>query len=174
MIADGLDPEIKAKIIRLCKAVIPDAEIWLYGSRARRNLDRKLENLNKMIAALERSIKKLDTAKEDELEFFQDSVVARFKILIESTWKNMALILHLQGFADLPASPKGIIAFAVDAKMITPHEADSFSKLLILRNLATHLYDQPQYILVVNAASGALSLVKKFYQRMLMQQTVLG
>lgn len=35
MIADGLKPEIKAKIIRLCKAIIPSAEIWLYGSRAR-------------------------------------------------------------------------------------------------------------------------------------------
>ena len=35
MIADGLKPEIKAKIIRLCKAIIPSAEIWLYGTRAR-------------------------------------------------------------------------------------------------------------------------------------------
>ncbi len=32
---DGLKPEERAKIIRLIKAVVPDAEIYLYGSRAR-------------------------------------------------------------------------------------------------------------------------------------------
>ena len=32
---EGLEPELKAKIIRLCKAIVPDAAIWLYGSRAR-------------------------------------------------------------------------------------------------------------------------------------------
>lgn len=136
-------------------------------------INRKLENLSKMIAALDRSVKKLDKSKEDELEFFQDSVVARFKILIESTWKNMAIILQAQGFADLPASPKGIIAFAVDAKMIAPYEAEIFSKFLMLRNLAAHLYDQSQYLLVVSAAPEALILIKKIYQRMLAQQMVL-
>jgi predicted nucleotidyltransferase len=35
MLNDGLEPEEKAKIIRLIKAVIPAAEIYLYGSRAR-------------------------------------------------------------------------------------------------------------------------------------------
>jgi len=35
MVPDGVDPEIKTKIIRLCKAIIPDAAIWVYGSRAR-------------------------------------------------------------------------------------------------------------------------------------------
>jgi predicted nucleotidyltransferase len=33
--AEGLAPEVKTKIIKLCKAIIPDAAIWLYGSRAR-------------------------------------------------------------------------------------------------------------------------------------------
>lgn len=32
---EGLTPELKAKIIRLCKAIIPHAAIWIYGSRAR-------------------------------------------------------------------------------------------------------------------------------------------
>jgi uncharacterized protein len=32
---DGLEPETKQKIIDLSKAVIPDASIWLYGSRVR-------------------------------------------------------------------------------------------------------------------------------------------
>lgn len=35
MLNDGLEPEERAKIIRLIKAVFPEAEIYLYGSRAR-------------------------------------------------------------------------------------------------------------------------------------------
>ena len=35
MVHDGLQPEERAKIIRLIKAIVPEAEIYLYGSRAR-------------------------------------------------------------------------------------------------------------------------------------------
>lgn len=31
----GLTPEAQTKIINICKAIIPDAAIWIYGSRAR-------------------------------------------------------------------------------------------------------------------------------------------
>lgn len=31
----GLEPEVKRKLIALCKALFPDASVWLYGSRAR-------------------------------------------------------------------------------------------------------------------------------------------
>jgi predicted nucleotidyltransferase len=33
--SNGITPETKTKIINICKAIIPDAAIWLYGSRAR-------------------------------------------------------------------------------------------------------------------------------------------
>lgn len=32
---EGLEPQVKEKIIKLCKSIIPEAEIWIYGSRAR-------------------------------------------------------------------------------------------------------------------------------------------
>lgn len=35
MLVNGLDPVVKAKIISLCQAIIPNATVWLYGSRAR-------------------------------------------------------------------------------------------------------------------------------------------
>lgn len=31
----GLTPEVKTKIIALCKAILPEASIYIYGSRAR-------------------------------------------------------------------------------------------------------------------------------------------
>ncbi len=35
IILDGINLEKKIKIVRLCKAIIPEARIYLYGSRAR-------------------------------------------------------------------------------------------------------------------------------------------
>lgn len=84
-------------------------------------INHKLENLNKMVLALERAIQELEIARQDQVEFIQDSVVARFKILVESTWKNISLVLVLQGFSDLPASPKSLINFACEAKFIGAH-----------------------------------------------------
>ncbi len=37
MINDGLKPEVRNKIINLCKSIIPNAAILIYGSRARRD-----------------------------------------------------------------------------------------------------------------------------------------
>jgi predicted nucleotidyltransferase len=36
--ANGLKKEEQDKIIGLCKAILPDCAIWLYGSRARGDL----------------------------------------------------------------------------------------------------------------------------------------
>lgn len=129
-------------------------------------IDYKLENLNKMAKALERAIKRLELSSSEDVEYIQDSVVSRFKILIESTCKNIALVLQKQDFENVPASPKGIIEFAYDAKFLSQAERDSFMKYISLRNLATHLYDQPQYVLVVSAAPDALALIKTLFARM--------
>ena len=126
----------------------------------------KVENLNKMMKALERAINRLEHAVPEDVEYVQDSVIARFKILIESTWKHIALFLQEQGFEELPASPKGIINFAYEKNFLSLIEHDNFLKYLSLRNLASHLYDQPQYVLVVTAAPGALALIILLVARM--------
>lgn len=133
----------------------------------------KLENLNKMVKSLERAVARLDRADPEDVEYFQDSVVARFKILIESTWKNISLVLQEQGFIDLPASPKGVVSFALESKFISKAERDALLKYLSLRNNASHIYDQPQYVLVATAAPGALALCKALFTRMENKQTVL-
>lgn len=128
---------------------------------------KKHENLQKMIIALEKSIKALEKHHDDaEAEFFRDSVIARFKILIESTWKNIKLILEERGFAEVPSSPKGVLHFALEAAFLTQEEHDELLKYLSLRNLASHLYDEPQYNLVVYAAKPAISIIQKIMLRM--------
>ncbi len=127
----------------------------------------KLENVHRMMIALDKAIDKLQqTIDLDEREFIQDSVVARFKILIESVWKVIKEYLEQQGFTDIPNSPKGVIELAAESELITKLEQDVFIKFWSLRNFATHLYGQPQYILVVEAAPDALELIKKIIARL--------
>lgn len=133
-------------------------------------LEAKLKNLQKMIVALQQAVNRLENSTPDDIDFIQDSVVSRFKILIESAWKDLSLFLIEQGFADVPGSPKGVIHFAFEAKIISQQEYDEFLKYLNLRNVASHLYDKPQYLLVVDAAPQACIFVKKLYDRMNTQQ----
>jgi len=126
----------------------------------------KLENLHKMVAALEASIDMLERVEQQHVEYLQDSVVARFKILIESTWKAMAHLFEHQGLLEVPANPRGVMTLAHRIRYISQDERDEFIGYISLRNLASHLYDQPQYILVVTVAPGALKLVKQLVERM--------
>ena len=127
----------------------------------------KLENVRRMSIALDKAINKWrQTIDSEELEFIQDSVVARFKILIESTWKLIKEHLEHQGLSEIPNSPKGIIELAAESGLLSKAEQDVFIKFWALRNLATHLYDQPQYVLVVEAAPDALELIKKILTRL--------
>ena len=120
-----------------------------------------------MMIALDKAIDRLQQVTDpEELEFIQDSVVARFKILIECTWKVIKEYLEQQGFTDIPNSPKGVIELAAESELITKLEQDVFIKFWSLRNFATHLYDQPQYILVVESAPNALELIKKIIARL--------
>ncbi|MBY0110126.1 MAG: nucleotidyltransferase substrate binding protein [Candidatus Babeliaceae bacterium] len=128
-------------------------------------LTSKLLNLNKMVKALEKSIDMLQKTNPEEVEFIQDSVIARFKILIESTWKDIKIFLEYQKFADVPSSPKGVIHFAKEVNFLTDQEYSEFSKYLVLRNLASYIYDAPQYLLAIQAAPHAVELVKKIINR---------
>ncbi len=136
-------------------------------------IELKLINLKKMSAALKRSINKLNKETDQEyIEFLQDSVAARFKILIESTWKILKLYLEQEKFSDIPASPKGIIQICKEAGLISSEEAQKFVSFLDLRNLASHLYDQPQYLLVINAAPNALTLIEKIVEKIKPQSSI--
>ena len=127
-----------------------------------------------MIIALKQAIDRLEDATPEYVDFVQDSVVSRFKILIESTWKDLGLFLYELGFTDIPGSPKGIVHLALEAKFISKEEHEEFLTCLNLRNLASHVYDKPQYLLAVAAAPGAFALTKKLYNRMVTKQLPLA
>lgn len=134
---------------------------------------RKLENFNTLIQSLERAVNRLESADQEMFEYILDSVDLRFKALIDSVLKNIDLYLQEQGFIDLPAGPKEIVNFALESKFISKAEHDALLKYLSLRNNASHIYDQPQYVLVATAAPGALALCKVLFARMENKQTVL-
>jgi hypothetical protein len=65
-------------------------------------LGHKIDNIHKMIVALESSIHELEEfSGTRHEEFIQDSVISRFKILIESSWKCLKLYLEQQELSDV-------------------------------------------------------------------------
>ena len=129
-------------------------------------IDNKIKNLRKMLNHLERSLNRLLNSSSDDIEFFQDSVASRFKILIESTWKLLKSVLEEKGFTDVPGSPKDVIFKAKEAKLIDEQEYNKLINCISLRNLASHLYDQPQYLLIVDIAPSAFRCIENIVNRM--------
>ncbi len=128
-----------------------------------------LSNLEKMIIALERSVIALENLKTEDLqnrEYFEDSVVARFRFLIEATWKDVAHVLKNRGFAEVPAAPKPLVSFAQEAGFLSKPEADLFVECIKLCHAASPVYDQSQYLLAVTKAPTAISLAKELVVRM--------
>lgn len=155
------------------EAAFQDKTMHLNNSAHQEMTARKLENFNKLIQSLERAINRLESADSEMYEYVLDSVDLRFKFLIDSIWKNINLFLQEQGFIDLPIGPKEIVSFALEAKFISKAEHEALLKYLLLRNNASHIYDQPQYVLVATAAPGALALCKALLARMENKQTVI-
>ncbi|OGB84309.1 hypothetical protein A3F66_01940 [candidate division TM6 bacterium RIFCSPHIGHO2_12_FULL_32_22] len=89
-------------------------------------LESKIKNLRKTLTYLERSLKRLLDSNSDDVEFFQDSVASRFKILIESSWKFLKTVLEEKGFTDVPGSPKDVIFKAKEAKLIVDIAPSAF------------------------------------------------
>lgn len=132
-------------------------------------LEYKLLNITKMISNLERSIKKIEKVSEEYREFIEDSIAARFKILIESSWKMLKLHMENLGVADLPGSLKEILFVSMQNNILTKFEYDKFIHYIKLRNLASHIYS-----LVIDAAPEAIKLIKEVKDRITKNMKVLN
>lgn len=129
-------------------------------------LKHKLDNLKKMLTLLERAVDKLqNNSDSDDIEFVRDSVAARFKILIESTWKLIKLYLENKDIEIESSIPRAVIDQAFEINLLSRLETEQLISFIKLRNLASHLYDEPQYLLVIDAAPGAVNLIKNIVKR---------
>lgn len=126
----------------------------------------KLKNIRKMQKLLADAIEKLSAAPPHDIEFIQDSVVARFKILIESTWKIIKIYLENKEITEVTGSPKEILKSAFEFGLLNQQEYEALLSYVKLRNVASHIYDQPQYLLVVEAAKPALYVIQIIIDRL--------
>ena len=129
-------------------------------------LDYKLSNIYKMIVNLDKSVKRLKrNSDKDDIEYLQDSIVARFNILVESSWKLLKLYMEEKGVSDLSGAPKDVINKALQINFLSPEEHKKFLNFISLRNMASHIYDEPGYLLVVDAAPIVVELTKTIVER---------
>ena len=124
-------------------------------------LKNKIINMEKMIFNLEKSINKLNFHSDpDDIEYVQDSVVARFKILVDYSWKSLKAYLEYQGFAEISGAPKDVLKTAKDINFLNQGQYEVLIKSLTLRNMAAHVYDQKQYVLAIEMAPITLDVIK--------------
>ena len=124
-------------------------------------LKNKIINMEKMIFNLEKSINKLNFHSDpDDIEYVQDSVVARFKILVDYSWKSLKAYLECQGFAEISGTPKDVLKTAKDINFLNQGQYEVLIKSLTLRNMAAHVYDQKQYVLAIEMAPITLDVIK--------------
>lgn len=137
-------------------------------------IEYKLANISKMVSNLNRSITELTKAPENYQEFLRDSVASRFEILIESSWKVIKLHMENLGSFDLPGSPKEILALAYQENILSKFEYEKCLSLLKLRNMASHIYSEEQYLLVIGAAPEAVKVIKDIMDRITKNMKVLN
>ena len=124
-------------------------------------LKNKIINIEKMILNLEKSIDKLNFHSDpDDIEYVQDSVVARFKILFDYSWKSLKAYLEYKGFVELSGAPRDVLKTAKDINFLNQDQYDVLIKSLTLRNMASHVYDQKQYVLAIEMAPITLEVIK--------------
>lgn len=118
-----------------------------------------LKNLTTALKALN------ECKKEDHIQFYQDSVVSRFKILADYTWKTVKLYLESQNIEIEFANPKEVYKVAQEANLINKKEYETLERSIYLRNMASHIYDQPKYLLAVEAAPETINVIKTLIQK---------
>jgi hypothetical protein len=124
-------------------------------------LKNKIINIEKMILNLEKSIDKLNFHSDpDDIEYVQDSVVARFKILVDYSWKSLKAYLEYKVFVELSGAPRDVLITAKDINFLKQDQYDVLIKSLTLRSMASHVYDQKQYVLAIEMAPITLEVIK--------------
>lgn len=129
-------------------------------------LIKKVENINKMLKHLESSLQVFEETKNQVYnEYIRDSVISRYKILVDYTWKAIKVYLEKKGFVDMPANPRDILMLAFESKFLNKDEHDLLLNAIFMRNTASHIYDEYKYLLVLESATEILGLIKNINKR---------
>ena len=102
----------------------------------------KLENFTKAVARLNESVEdyKHYKGKEKLEDMSRDSLIKRFKLAFELSWKTLADFLESNSVKLEGAGPKGIISTAYRNRYLKDEE--KWLNLLKTRNLLTHVYKE--------------------------------
>lgn len=126
-------------------------------------IDKKRVDLK--IKRLKRSCVAFDRAPLDIKEFIADSVVERYKIVIELLWKSLGAYMEEQGM-DIIGTPREILQAAHAANLLSQHELDEFLHYVKLRTNTPEMYNKKSYQTVIEATPKALLFAEKLIARL--------
>lgn len=107
--------------------------------------DNKLDNLKKSLDALDRIIPKIIAppryADSDDIEAYMTTLVKRFELVYEMTWKFFKVYIKNQFGVDSLGS-KDVFRQCFMLKIIQEDEVKILLEMVESRNMVTHEYDQ--------------------------------
>ena len=105
-------------------------------------------------------------SEQDLSELEQEGIIQRFEYTWELAWKTLKDYLANDGLVLEKITPKSVIVAAVEAKIITNHEA--WMNALDDRNMMSHVYNHVEFAKVIeNIENEYLSLFGDLHERLL-------
>lgn len=96
-----------------------------------------LATLKEMIMCIEKEGGSLDPII---LQGLYDSIIQRFEITYDATWKFLKAFFQSRGI--IAQSPREAFQQCLNSKLVKQKEADALFDMVLDRNLTTHLYNQ--------------------------------
>lgn len=132
----------------------------------------KLAVIEKALASLKRSIFSYEKAQAsalpgtEELLMPRDSMIQRFEYSTDLFWKVLKLYLEEIEKVNLEAvSPRGVIREVVKTKLISEAEGDLCMKMVVSRNMTSHIYHEATAALIAQDIPGHYELMSTIVTR---------
>ena len=108
-------------------------------------LNGRLQKLQKALKTLHYSLnklKKFPTTHDLDYELIRDSIIKRFEYTLDLFLKTLKDYLEQVHGLEVPATPKAVIKFCLDAQFLSKPDHDLCIAMINDRNLTSHAYNQ--------------------------------
>lgn len=103
-------------------------------------------------------------------EVVQDSLMMRFRFLIDSFWKFIKIYLEQVQKIELDiTSPRGILHAAAEAKIISHAELEQLLIATTDRNLSSHAYEEDIAEEVASRISSHYTVIEAIFKRLIIE-----
>lgn len=126
----------------------------------------KFKNLQGALAAFKRSVDAFEDTKkgvrQDSEGFIRDSVIKRFELAIDTTWRYLEdYLTDVMGIALQKKGPKPILRECFKAGILTENETTQALAMVDSRNMTSHMYKEEVSDIISRETLSYYKLIEK-------------